>query len=102
MKGITVRDILKITKGRLIGTVEEDVREALLSAEVTDVSTDSRKVKPGSLFIAIIGEVNDAHKFIPQVAQITDFMLVEEDADLILAKSDADILPKNKAYIRVT
>ncbi|TWI63525.1 UDP-N-acetylmuramoyl-tripeptide--D-alanyl-D-alanine ligase [Pseudoduganella lurida] len=33
------------------------------------VSTDSRTVAPGALFVALRGEVFDAHSFLPQVAQ---------------------------------
>ena len=40
-----------------------------LNAEVTDVTHDSRQAKPGSLFVAVRGELFDAHKFIPQVMQ---------------------------------
>ena len=36
---------------------------------VTSVNTDSRKIRAGEVFIALIGEKFDAHDFIPQVAQ---------------------------------
>ena len=32
--------------------------------EISDVTYDSRKVKPGSLFVCIDGTVNDGHKYI--------------------------------------
>jgi len=35
-------------------------------AEVTDVTHNSRQVRPGSLFIAVRGALQDAHKFIPK------------------------------------
>ena len=37
------------------------------NATVTNVSTDSREVKTGTLFVPIIGERVDAHRFIPDV-----------------------------------
>jgi UDP-N-acetylmuramoyl-L-alanyl-D-glutamate--2,6-diaminopimelate ligase len=37
------------------------------SALVTDVTHDSRQANQGSLFVAIRGELLDAHKFVPQV-----------------------------------
>ncbi len=49
-----------MTGGRLSG----DERVA-----VTDVTHDSRQAGQGSLFVAIRGELFDAHKFIPQVMQ---------------------------------
>lgn len=36
---------------------------------VTSVSTDSRRLPDGEVFIALVGEKFDAHDFIPQVAQ---------------------------------
>jgi len=37
------------------------------SASVTEVTHDSRQAGKGSLFVAVRGELYDAHKFIPQV-----------------------------------
>src|SRR5436309_15920272 len=37
------------------------------SASVIDVTHDSRQAGNGSLFVAVRGELFDAHKFIPQV-----------------------------------
>ena len=34
---------------------------------IEGVAIDSRKIQPGQLFVPIIGEVHDAHKFLPQV-----------------------------------
>jgi len=39
------------------------------SASVTDVTHDSRQAGKGSLFVAVRGELFDAHKFVPQVMQ---------------------------------
>ena len=55
---MTIQKIAAVTCGRLFG-------EAF--AAVTDVTHDSRKAGPGSLFVAVRGELFDAHKFIPQV-----------------------------------
>lgn len=35
---------------------------------VTKVNTDSRKIAPGEVFVALVGDKFDAHHFIPQVA----------------------------------
>ncbi|MDR3479790.1 MAG: UDP-N-acetylmuramoyl-tripeptide--D-alanyl-D-alanine ligase [Burkholderiaceae bacterium] len=42
---------------------------ASADAPFDGVSTDSRKVAPGNLFVALRGERFDAHAFLPQVAQ---------------------------------
>jgi UDP-N-acetylmuramoyl-L-alanyl-D-glutamate--2,6-diaminopimelate ligase len=47
---------------------------------VSDVTHDSRQAKQGSLFVAIRGELFDAHKFVPQViAQGAVGLLSESD-----------------------
>lgn len=49
----TAEEIAAATGGRLFG---EDI-------DITGIATDNRKVKKGDLFIAIIGENNDGHKY---------------------------------------
>ncbi len=34
--------------------------------QITGIQYDSRKIKPGNLFVAITGDQNDGHQFIPQ------------------------------------
>src|SRR3989442_3400019 len=55
---VTLGEIMRAVEGRLIG--EE-------FAIVTDVTHDSRQAGKGTLFVAVRGELFDAHKFIPQV-----------------------------------
>jgi UDP-N-acetylmuramoyl-L-alanyl-D-glutamate--2,6-diaminopimelate ligase len=57
---VTVGDIAKAVDGRLTGN-EHDV--------ISDVTHNSRDAKSGSLFVAIRGELFDAHKFVPQVIE---------------------------------
>jgi UDP-N-acetylmuramoyl-tripeptide--D-alanyl-D-alanine ligase len=45
------------------------------------VSTDSRTVAPGALFVALRGETFDAHDFLPQVAQKAAAVVVERLPD---------------------
>lgn len=42
-------------------------RQTVANAEITNITTDSRKVQKGDLFIAIKGEKFDAHDFVPEV-----------------------------------
>ena len=37
--------------------------------EISAITYDSRKVKPGTLFVAIAGENSDGHEFIPQAIE---------------------------------
>ncbi len=64
-----------------IATITEAIASGPLSTELLDVTHDSRQAKPGSLFVAIRGELFDAHKFIPQViAQDAAGVLSEQAA----------------------
>lgn len=47
------------------------------NVEITGISTDSRKVKAGDLFIALVGERFDAHDFLPQVQAVAAAVLVQ-------------------------
>ncbi len=57
---VTLKQIAEVTGGKLSGDA---------GAVVTDVTHDSRRAGPGSLFVAVRGELFDAHKFIPQVIE---------------------------------
>ena len=59
-QAITVDDIERVTQGESSGGS---------SVIVIDVTHDSRQANTGSLFVAVRGELFDAHKFIPKVMQ---------------------------------
>ena len=59
-KTVTVGEIARVVEGKV--TSDE-------GATVVDVTHDSREAREGSLFVAVRGELLDAHKFIPQVMQ---------------------------------
>ncbi|MFA4991948.1 MAG: UDP-N-acetylmuramoyl-tripeptide--D-alanyl-D-alanine ligase [Candidatus Omnitrophota bacterium] len=52
----TIREILTAVNGRILSGNEDDI--------VTGVSTDTRRIKSGELFLAIKGERFDGHSFI--------------------------------------
>ncbi|HEV2883565.1 MAG TPA: UDP-N-acetylmuramoyl-L-alanyl-D-glutamate--2,6-diaminopimelate ligase [Pyrinomonadaceae bacterium] len=56
---MALRRVASVVGGKLDGDGD---------AQITDVTHDSRRAGPGSLFVAVQGELFDAHKFIPQVA----------------------------------
>ena len=56
----TLTEIAHVTGGRIVGPGQ---------GAVCGVVTDSRRVTPGSLFVALQGEHHDAHRFLPQVAE---------------------------------
>lgn len=54
-----------------------------LSVEVKDITNDSRKVKEGSMFIAIRGFETDGHKFVKDVIKMNpSAIMIEEGTDL--------------------
>lgn len=59
MKKITIEEIIKATDGTLICGQNDSF--------ITGVKHDSRECAEGDMFVAIIGENQDGHKYIPQV-----------------------------------
>jgi UDP-N-acetylmuramoyl-tripeptide--D-alanyl-D-alanine ligase len=84
MDSITVNEMIRATGGKLLSGSGE--------AAVSDVSIDSRKVGKDSLFIAIIGEVHDAHKFIPQVVESGCRTLMVSEPESAEALADCNVI----------
>lgn len=84
MEHVTVRDILEATNGILLCGDE--------NTEVSDICINSKEIKPGDLFVPIIGQNVDAHRFIESALEIGAATLTSEHDSVILAE---------KPYIRV-
>ncbi|MBQ8982767.1 MAG: UDP-N-acetylmuramoyl-tripeptide--D-alanyl-D-alanine ligase [Lachnospiraceae bacterium] len=78
MKGITVRDIVEATNGRLLCGDDSTV--------VEDICIDSREIKAGDLFVPIIGQKVDAHTYIESVLEIGAASLTSEHDSLDMRK----------------
>ena len=63
MKNLTIANITRVTGGVFYGNPD------ILRTEVASITTDSREASPGCLFVPIVGERADGHKFIPQVRE---------------------------------
>lgn len=63
---------------KLLENMEYELLQGNLDTEVADLAYDSRKIKPGMLFVAIAGTVVDGHKFIPDVLEKGASVLVVE------------------------
>ena len=59
---ITLRDVLEGTGGTFLGDADQDLL-------LRHVRHDSRQVKPGDLFVAIVGERLDGHDFLGQASE---------------------------------
>ena len=89
MKNLTLSNITRVTGGTYHGP------EEILNKEVTSITTDSRTTEPGCLFVAIVGERVDAHKYIPQVMKNGALASVSEkelpDADFPYIKVESSL-----------
>ncbi|MFO7294654.1 MAG: UDP-N-acetylmuramoyl-tripeptide--D-alanyl-D-alanine ligase [Clostridia bacterium] len=85
MEPLSMREVLKATGGRLVKGDAE--------GSVAGVSTDSRTIKPGELFVCLIGDRFDGHDFIHQAAQ--------KGAKAVLIQRNIDWIPENVSVIEV-
>ncbi|MBQ9827724.1 MAG: UDP-N-acetylmuramoyl-tripeptide--D-alanyl-D-alanine ligase [Lachnospiraceae bacterium] len=99
MEKITLDDIVKATGGKLLGGSG--------STEIDYVSIDSRDIRENTLFVPIVGENVDAHKFIPDVFEkgaAASFTAQEDVADaehaLILVDDTGRALIRLAAWYR--
>lgn len=88
---VTLKQVAEATGGKLTGD-EKTV--------VTDVSHDSRRAGPGSLFVAVRGGLFDAHKFIPQVIEQGAVGVISE-LQLPETQSGRRLAPANFAWLQV-
>ena len=84
---ISIQDILQATGGELIS-------EGGLSSFVLSVSTDTRQVRDGDLFVALKGDNFDAHNFLEQA--------VEKGAKTLLVQEDKGITGVNVVLVKDT
>ncbi len=84
MEDITVRDILEATKGVLLCGDE--------NTPISDICINSKLVKEGDLFVPIIGQNVDAHRFIESALEVGAATLTSEHDSVIVS---------DKPYIRV-
>lgn len=72
MKNLTIENITKVTGGEYYGS------DDIVDIELTAITTDSREAVPGCLFVPIVGERVDGHRFIPQVLEAGALVVLTE------------------------
>lgn len=77
MFDIKVKDIVEATGGRLLSGDENVV--------IDDVCTDSREIKPGDLFIPLLGEKVDAHIYIESVMEVAAATLTSQHRGVVIS-----------------
>jgi UDP-N-acetylmuramoyl-L-alanyl-D-glutamate--2,6-diaminopimelate ligase len=89
--------------GELLNVLERNgsVTADLHARDVTDVANDSRKVKPGSLFVAVRGFHSDGHQFIPQALRQGAVAVVAEQGRATRTASGAPLItvPDSRAAL---
>lgn len=69
---------------KLVEKLEYTILAGNLDVEISSLVYDSRKVKPGSIFVCIPGTVRDGHDFIPEVmGKGAVAFVVEKDVELV-------------------
>lgn len=87
MEPITIREILSAVGGRLLGDQPD------LDLEIPKVDTDSRTIRPGSLFVPLIGDQFDGHAYINAA--------LEGGAAACLTQREREGYLPGKCYIKV-
>ncbi len=85
MEALTVKEIVKAVEGVLLSG-DENIR-------ITSVSTNSKELNEGALFVPIIGERVDAHQFIPNA--------IAAGAKAVFTACFPEKMVEGAAYIKV-
>ena len=98
MKPLYLHEVVKAVNGKLNRQEYENIR-------INDVSTDSRTIKAGSLYIPIVGIYHNAHKFIGEAMQkgaacTLSSKEIEEDYPVILVEDTKTALLELAGYYR--
>lgn len=72
MKDLTIRHVTEAAGGQYFGPSQ------LLDTEITAITTDSRSVESGCLFVPIVGKRVDGHSFIPAVMEAGALVTLSE------------------------
>lgn len=83
-------DIIKSTKAVLVNDIANS------DVVSYDVSTDSRKLKPGNLFIALKGDKFDGHSFIKDICNIDGIAILAEKQFI---KNNPHLIEKSRGHI---
>lgn len=75
MRKFTLKELCQATGGKLI--------QGDINTKFAGIAIDSRKIRPEQVFFAIIGNKNDAHRFIPQVVESGCSVVVVSDQEAV-------------------
>lgn len=78
MYNITVKDILEATGGALLSGNE--------AVELSGISINSNTIKPGELFVPLIGARTDAHRYIESAMEIGAATLTSQHVNVVVSE----------------
>lgn len=84
MKKISAQQIAKASGGTLVRAGSREY--------ITGVRHDSREVGPGEMFVAVKGENQDGHKYIPQVIEKGCAALLVSDEEAVPKGADVSVI----------
>ena len=84
MKKTHIEQISKASGGTLVRAGSREF--------ITGIKHDSREVGPGEMFVAVRGENQDGHKYIPQVLEKGCAALLVSDADAVPQDADVSVI----------
>jgi UDP-N-acetylmuramoyl-L-alanyl-D-glutamate--2,6-diaminopimelate ligase len=80
----------------LLGELERKTVEGSVDVEIAGISTDSRTVQPGDLFIAISGNAEDGHKYLGEALRRGAAALVGETVLLDQIETPFVVVPNSR------
>lgn len=90
MESLTLKQLAEWTGAEVLGSCE---------GQVTQIVRDSREAGPGSLFVAIIGENTDGHRFISKAWELgAQAVLAQKEAFLRLPE-EAQAVPEGRTVL---
>lgn len=89
MEALQLSEVIDAINGKLLNQERHDINQIL----ITGVSTDTRNIFCGDLFIPLVGENYDGHQFITQA--------FEKGAKVSLTERGDIIIPEGKFLIQV-
>lgn len=83
---------LNLTLSKTAEIMRGDLRTKTPSAKITSFVTDSRVVRPGDAFLALVGQNHDAHDFIADVIQKGAAVIIGEKDKLPAVREDVSVI----------
>lgn len=89
MKPLKINEVISAVNGTFINNINKN------KIIITGISTDSRNISDGELFIPLVGENFDGHHFISEVYKKGVNLCLSERNDILVPEGKALILVKN-------